>query len=275
LNRLRLITWNVAGRVARQVEQAEAVREGEWDVVCLQEVSPTTLMPWRQALQDMGVSHVRSSMDEWIPGEPAEEGRRLGVLIAARWPVEVIGTAYPPWAERLLSARVGQERPFEVHNLHSPISQKPDRVKLRTHRAVHAYLARPHALPQLLVGDLNTPRRELPDGETWSFARTAGGSLRIDRGEAWERDELAPLRGLEDHGLRDLFRDLHGYERTAISFAAGTAKEKGWRLDHMVGSRHFEPLACEYDEASRLAGLSDHSPMWAELQIAAPVSGLG
>jgi exonuclease III len=205
-------------------------------------------------------------MDEWIPGEPPLEGRRLGVLIAARSPLEVIRSAHPPWPERLLSVRVDREAPFELHNLHSPISQKPDRVKLRTHRAVHAHLARPHALPQLLVGDFNTPRRELPGSETWSFARTAGGSLRIDRGEAWERDELAPLRGLEEHGLRDLFRDLHGYERDAISFAAG-ARGKGWRLDHVVGSRHFRPLACEYDDAPRLAGLSDHSPMWAQLRL--------
>lgn len=152
-----------------------------------------------------------------------------------------------------------------MHKLHSPISQKPDYVKLRTHRAIHAHLARPHALPQLLVGDLNTPRRELPDGETWSFARTAGGSLRTDRGEPWERAELAPLRGLERHGIRDLFRDLHGYERDEISFAAGAGRG-GWRLDHMVGSQHFAPGACEYDHAAREAGLSDHSPIWAELQ---------
>lgn len=40
------------------------------------------------------------------------------------------------------------------------------------------------------------------------------------RGEAWEEAELAPLRGLEAHGMRDLFRDPHGYEKEAISFAA-------------------------------------------------------
>lgn len=238
----------------------------EWDVVCLQEISPATLDPWRRDLHARGLVHVASSLDHWIPGEAPPEGRRLGVLIGSRAPLEVIRSAHPPWPERLLSVRVHCEEPFELHNLHSPISQKPERVKLRTHRAVHAHLARPHAFPQLLAGDLNTPRREMPDGETWSFARTARGSLRLDRGEAWERDELAPLRGLEHRGLRDLFRDLHGYEREAISFAAGP-RGKGWRLDHMVGSRHFTPVACEYDEAPRLAGLSDHSPMWAELRL--------
>ena len=267
VTRFRVISWNVAGRVTRQPEQAEAVAARSWDIVCLQEVTPTTLGPWRDALHDQGLVHVRTSMDDWMPGEPPPEGRRLGVLIAARASLEVVRSAHPPWAERLLSARLAHKSAFVLHNLHSPISQKPDHLKLRTHRALRAHLARPHALPQLLVGDLNTLRRELADGETWSFARTAGGSLRTDRGERWERAELGLLRGLEPHGLRDLYRDLHGYGRDEISFAAG-ASRGGWRLDHMIGSARFEPIACEYDHSPREAGLSDHSPMWAELGLA-------
>jgi exonuclease III len=263
---VRLITWNVAGRVARQPDQAAAIGGG-WDVVCLQEVTPSTLKPWRLALQAEGLGHVRSSMDEWLPGEPVPEGRRLGVVIASRTPLEVVASAHPPWPERLLSARVAAEVPYVVHSLHSPISQKPDYVKLRTHRAIHGHLARPHELPQLLVGDLNTPRREFPDGRTWSFARTAAGALRLDRGERWERDELALLRGLEQHGLRDLFRELHGYAREEISFAAGR-RGRGWRLDHIIGSAHFTPVACEYEHAPREDGQSDHSPMWVEAAVA-------
>jgi exonuclease III/GNAT superfamily N-acetyltransferase len=260
---VRVMTWNVAGRVARQPEQAAVVAAGAYDLVCLQEVTPTTLPAWRRALGEAGLSHVRSSMDEWLPGEPPPEGRRLGVLIASRAPLEVVVSAHPPWPERLLSARVAAEVPFVAHSLHSPISQKPDHVKLRTHRAVHAHLARAHPLPQLLVGDLNTPRREFPDGTTWSFARTAAGALRLDRGERWERDELAPLRGLEEHGMRDFFRALHGYGREEISFAAGR-RGGGWRLDHMVGSAELRPVACEYEHAPREDGLSDHSPMWSQ-----------
>lgn len=263
---LRIVSWNVAGRVTRHAEQTALIGASPWDVVCLQEVTPTTTELWRRALHKHGLVNVRTSMDEWIPGEPPPDGRRLGVLIAARAGLEVIGSAHPPWPERLLSARVHHDTPFELHTLHSPISQKPDRVKLRTHRAVHAHLARSHVLPQLLVGDLNTPRRELPSGDTWSFARTASGDLRPDRGTSWERDELAPLRGLERYGLRDLFRNLHGYGRQEFSFAAGRG-EDGWRLDHIVGSGHFEPVACEYEHAVREAGLSDHSAVWAELSV--------
>jgi hypothetical protein len=60
-------------------------------------------------------------------------------MVAARCRLEVVSATHPPWPERLLSVRA-QHPPFELHNLHSPISQRPDHVKLRTHRALHAYI---------------------------------------------------------------------------------------------------------------------------------------
>jgi exonuclease III len=117
------------------------------------------------------------------------------------------------------------------------------------------------------VGDLNTPRRELASGETWSFARDSRGRLRADRGESWERAELALLRGLEGHGIRDLFRDLHGYARQESSWVY-PRRQEGYRLDHAVASRQFEPLACEYLHGAREAGLSDHAPLVAVLRLA-------
>ena len=241
----------------------------ELDLVALQEVTPRTLVPWREALGGLGLEHVLSSMDDWIPGEPAPDDRRLGNLVAAREPLERITSAFVPWPERLLSVRVATEGPFELHNLHSPISQKPDLVKVRTHRALHAYLARPLALPQVLVGDLNTPRRERPDGTTWTFARDSRGKLRLDRGESWDEAELALIRGLEEHGYRDVFRALHGFERKEISWTYPRGRG-GYRLDHVIASAGFEPLGCEYFHAAREAGLSDHSPVVAVLEIRNP-----
>jgi exodeoxyribonuclease-3 len=261
-----LVSWNVAGRVARQPEQAEVVARIGADVVCLQEVTPTTLPAWRAALADGGLESVRSSLDDWLPGEAPPDGRRLGVLTAARRPLRELTVAHPPWPERLLSTTVEAGTPFELHNLHSPISQKPDRVKLRTHRALGAALARGRELPQLIAGDLNTPRRELPDGTAWSFARDGRGRLREGRGEEWERAELALLRGLEPHGIRDLYRARHGYERQESSWTY-PRRRGGYRLDHLIGSERFVPLACEYLHAAREAGLSDHAPLIAELEV--------
>jgi endonuclease/exonuclease/phosphatase family metal-dependent hydrolase len=194
------------------------------------------------------------------------------VIVASRWPSSELSVAHPPWPERLLSVRVDAPAPFEAHCLHSPISQKPDEVKLRTHRALHAALDRGRALPQLIVGDLNTPRRELPSGETWSFARDNRGRLRASRGERWERAELALLRGLEAHGIRDLYRALHGYERQEPSWTY-PRRRGGYRLDHLIGSAHFAASDCRYLHDAREAGLSDHSPLLANLRFRAANRG--
>ena len=76
---MRLVTWNVAGRVRRQPEQAEVVAAVGADVVALQEVTARTLPLWRSALAGAGLPHVVSALDDPAGGQ----GRRLlGVLTA-------------------------------------------------------------------------------------------------------------------------------------------------------------------------------------------------
>jgi hypothetical protein len=61
-------------------------------------------------------------------------------------------------------------------------------AKARTHEAVFAHLAvsAPGRL-RLLCGDLNTPRKEHPDGTIWTFARDRHGRPRPERGELGRR----------------------------------------------------------------------------------------
>ena len=61
---------------------------------------------------------------------------------------------------------------LEVVNVHSPISPKPELAKVRTHEAVFEHL-RSGSGPRVVLGDLNTPRREHADGSVWTFARAA------------------------------------------------------------------------------------------------------
>ncbi|HEY7831542.1 MAG TPA: hypothetical protein VIC06_13360 [Solirubrobacteraceae bacterium] len=107
-----------------------------------------------------------------------------------------------PWPERVLAARL--QDGSEIVNVHSPTSPKPELAKTRTHEAVFAHLANP--APQrlrVLCGDLNTPRKEHADGTIWTFARDQYGRLRPDRGEAWDRAELALIQGLHAYGFHD------------------------------------------------------------------------
>ena len=78
---MRLVTWNVAGRVTRHPEQARVVAALGADVVALQEVTARTLPLWREALAEAGlVACVRSKL---IGVGVAHIGRPNGAM--RRW----------------------------------------------------------------------------------------------------------------------------------------------------------------------------------------------
>ncbi len=254
-----LVSWNVAGRKGRLDEQAERVLELGPDLVCLQEVTPVTAVPWAERLAEAGLVAVVAPL-------PAarESSRPLAVLTAARDPVEVVPVDDVPWPERVLSARVSA---LEIVNVHSPISPKPGLAKVLTHEAVFRHLAA-GAGPRVVLGDLNTPRKELPDGTVWTFARDRHGRLREDRGERWDVAEAALVRGLEEHGFRDAFRELNGFDSKEPSWE-WPRWGGGYRLDHLIASTEVTVSTCSYRHDWRRADrLSDHSALVAELHVA-------
>ena len=256
---MRLITWNVAGRVRRQPEQAAAVGAIGADVVALQEVTARTLPLWRAALADAGLVHSETALDE-----PAvtPRPRLLGVLTAARAPLERLPQPSDvPWPERVLCCATGD---VELINLHSPIAPAPELAKVRTHEAVAAHLATLPPAPRVLCGDLNTPRRELPDGDVLTFARDSAGRLRPERGERWDAAERALVHDLRQNGWTDAYRALHGYGDRSASWTFSGDKG-GWRLDHLL-VRGLEVVASGYAHDWRRAGLSDHSALVADVR---------
>lgn len=256
-----LVSWNVAGRRTRLAEQAERVLSLEPDVVCLQEVTPVTAGPWTERLEEAGLSVAVA------PLPVAREGSRpLAVLTAAGGPLELVPVADVPWPERVLAARAGA---LEIVNVHSPISPKPGLAKVRTHEAVLGHL-RGGSGPRVVLGDLNTPRKEHADGSVWTFARDRNGRLREDRGERWDRAESALIRGLEPNGFRDAFRELNGFEAKEPSWE-WPRWGGGYRLDHLIASAEVEVTACAYrHDWRREDRLSDHSALVAELHVGAP-----
>jgi exodeoxyribonuclease-3 len=252
---VRLVTWNVAARVSRLPEQARAVAAIAADVVALQEVTARTLPLWRAALAEAGLDACVATLDD----PPATtRGRLLGVLLAARNPLERLpAPPAAPWLERVLCCRLGN---VEIVNLHSPIAPAPELAKVRTHEAVAAYLAGRPPGPRILCGDLNTPRRELPDGDVLTFAHDSAGRLRPARGERWDRAERALVHDLRhDHGWVDAFRAVHGWEGRHASWTFAQDRG-GWRLDHVL-AHGLRPLASEYAHEWRRSGLSDHSAL--------------
>jgi len=169
-----------------------------------------------------------------------------------------------PWPERVLATR--GDSGLLVVNVHSPISlTRSPLVKVRTHEAVGAFMAAAQP-PAVVCGDLNTPRKEHPDGRVWTFARDRYGRLRPERGERWDEAELALVKGLEPHGFRDAFRALHGLEVRELSWE-WPRWGGGYRLDHLIVSAGVRAETVEYLHEWRRAGLSDHSPLYAEVAI--------
>jgi exonuclease III len=254
---VRLVTWNVAGRVRRLPEQAEVVAALAADVVALQEVTARTLPLWRAALEDAGLPHVASALDEPVEAP----GRKvLGVLTAAREPLERLPAPGVPWPERVLCCATDG---VEVINLHSPIAPAPDLAKIRTHEAVAAHIGELEPAPRVLCGDLNTPRRELPDGDVLTFAYDSAARLRPERGERWDAAERALVHGLRERGWLDAYRALHGYGDRSASWTFANDRG-GWRLDHVL-VHGIEPVASSYAHEWRRAGLSDHSALVVDL----------
>lgn len=251
---MRLLTWNVANRIRVQPDQAAAVLSVGADVIALQEVTVNSLPLWRAALTEAGFAHTVCPLDAGRPPKP----RRLAVLTAARTPVEPLALALDalPWPERVAACRVGG---VDVINVHSPISPSPELAKVRTHEALYAEL-RDLGGPAVLCGDLNTPRRDLPDGTVLTFAHDTKGRVREERGERWVEAERALVQTLRlGHGWRDPFLEA-GPERTWT----WPQDRGGWRLDHVL-TKGVDATACLYAHEWRLAGLSDHSALLVDL----------
>lgn len=265
---LRVITWNVARRKSRLVEQATVLATRDPDVVALQEVTRRTERLWRNAFELLGLVHVRSSLDHADGAHATEGGHTTGVMLASR---AAFGDArrvlHGPWPETALGASAETSRgPVEFHCVHVPNAAN-GWVKVRSLQAIRRGLADAEPVLSVLCGDLNTPRRELPDGTVISFARDSRGRLRPERGPEWDAAELGVVPGLAELGYRDAYRTLHGYRDREPSWTwrriAG--HDGGWRIDHIFASSQLRPIACTYHHDWREADLSDHSALEADL----------
>ena len=254
---MRLITWNVNRRVSVLAAQAAALAGREPDVVALQEVTGRSWPLWRAAFDTVGLPHAVCSLDQADPARQPISRRRTGVVIASRAPSSPADPPAVPWPETALAVEIDG---VVVHTAHVPNAAngwiKPDTLAaLRTGLAAGSG-------PRVLCGDLNTPRREKPDGTVISFARDTHEQLRPERGERWDGAELGVVPGLRDLGFEDAFRAVHGYGSREPSWV--WRHGGGWRLDHLFACG-LEVVGSTYHHRWRDEGLSDHSALEADL----------
>jgi len=236
-------------------DQIAAVARQEADLVCLQEIRPSTRGPWADGLAAGGLAHALDS-------GAFRDGRRLFNLTCSRWPLGELPAVGAPQPERVLSTVVETPRGLlDLHNVHVPPAQSRGLVKVETCEALHERLARPADRHRILCGDLNTPREETVHGEVITFAENHPQWL-----ERWDAAERGVTAGLAEWDLVDCFRALNGWERRDVSWVFHTRarRKAAFRLDHVLASASLRARWCDYQHGWREAGLSDHSAIEAQ-----------
>ena len=244
---LKLISWNVAGRTKDLADQVAALARQEPDLVCLQEVRPSTRGRFAATLSADGLGHAADS-------SRFRNDRRLFNLTVSRWPFVELAAIGAPFPERVLSLVVDTpDGPLELHNAHIPSARSRGFIKVETCEAIHERLARPSDRHRVLCGDLNLPRAETPAGEVVTFAADHPESL-----ERWDAAERSILPGLAAWDLSDFFATstATSAKRRAGCFTPGPAARQGCE-----STTCSPPRACGRGGANiSMAGASRASP---------------
>ena len=262
LTDMKLISWNIAGKIVRCEEQVSALHEFGPDLLALQEVRFKAAVKLTHLLPEIGLNYI---LDTTLLAN--RSARRYAVLIAARWPVEIHLEQFPvPQPERSLSVQVNRPQgTLELHAVHIPPGD--GWIRIGTMEAIYNQLSEPARLPRILCGDFNAPKAEGPNGEliTWEQTIYKNGMVKVKPGrDRWDQVERNIMAGLTEHDFVDVFRYINGYGTLDASWRQTWSQRPGYRLDHIFASRKLKPLGCRYLHQLREAGLSDHSPMEAE-----------
>ena len=86
--------------------------------------------------------------------------------------------------------------------------------------------------------------------------------------ERWDAAERGIIEEGCNHILHDAFRSMPQNDEGSYSWVMRrNGRETKWRYDHIFVSSSIPTLDCYYDQGPRQSGLSDHSPIIAEVEI--------
>src|SRR3989344_4826526 len=102
---MRVISWNLNGRVAKAKMQCEALMKREPDVVALQEITATTLPILRDQLVKHDFRYLIDSFSQLGTTTPLAGPRRYGLVIASQHPLDYQNhlTSSFVWPEKFLA----------------------------------------------------------------------------------------------------------------------------------------------------------------------------
>jgi endonuclease/exonuclease/phosphatase family metal-dependent hydrolase len=104
---MRLISWNVHGRVDDVPEQLKAIASQEPDLVALQEMTRESLHTWKVGLTGLGLPvQEDTSLLLDTPATHGEYDRKYFNLVASRWDLARLAQLLVAYPERYLSVTV-------------------------------------------------------------------------------------------------------------------------------------------------------------------------
>ena len=284
---MKIISWNLNGRVRCVADQLRALHRRSPDVVAVQEVRESTLSNLQAGFARFGLVHCADSLEGANPRRKPAGPRRIGVMVASRWPLEVLSAPPIQWQERLLSVRVSMPRAHaEVHTTHVPPGATNGWTKIYILEQLFEAFCRTSRHPRILCGDFNLPWEELMNGEiiTCGQRELPDGSWivkernwrdpqdRVHSERRWDKAERNIMQGWPEGGFRDVYRFLHvqpgqAYRPDKSWLTRRGRKEFKRRFDHIFACSRVQPVHCSYLHSFRERGLSDHSPIEALLKI--------
>lgn len=288
---MHLLSWNVdqLGAATRIKTVADEIALTSPDIVTLQEVRSKNASSVAEALRACGLAHVWHSHD---PPPCSDRDVKMGYhcVIASRWPV-----SDPPGGDAWrcsasfpeVLGRVTVDSPegkVDVFTAHIPNGARYGWKKIETFETLALALRSAGDHPRVLTGDFNEPMRFLSSGQFLTFAETkvtADGAMAPPRGHRhgrpradWSSGVRSVLADTSRHGLRDAFRDRHGFEVEAPVTHRVSKGGAPRCFDHTFVSRHFEVVGSGYHHAWQRLKCSDHSAMWTKLRLRTAVPPL-
>ncbi len=259
--RWKLATFNVNGIRSRREVVLSWIDRNRPDVLCMQEIKCIDSEFPSEALSEIGY---RSS----ICGQKSFHGVAIATLREPEAVRRGFGDGESDEEARLIAVKVDG---IWVFNTYVPQGRSPEhpafQIKLRFFGRLRELFEREFKPRDRIVwtGDINVAPEEI---DVFSPKRMLG---KIGF-HPLEREALA---NVESWGFVDLFRKHHPDDRQFTFWdyrlPESFNRNLGWRLDHI---RVTEPLArvsidCRVDTEPRGAATpSDHTPVWAEIELA-------
>jgi exodeoxyribonuclease-3 len=246
---MKIITWNVNGIRARQVELQQLLAAEQPDVLCLQEIKASPEQVPELLVAPDGY---------WCYWHGGRGYSGVALLVNRAMCAEKPAFSHPHFdhEQRIVVADVG---PIRIASIYVPNGGKDYDAKIRFLEALAAWChdGCESGPPLVICGDLNVALEE----------RDVHPKLRKPNQIGTRPDERGLLTRILEHGLVDIGRTLDPANDDLFTWWAPWRNMRqrniGWRIDYVLAAAPLSSSAASA-VSKREFGTSDHAPVVVE-----------